>query len=67
MAGFKERNVGTTKEVMGWDHSVKSSTWQIAKLMGVQDDRTFRSKIMFRMPAYNCNFNLKGEKVKAYV
>ena len=64
MAGFKERNGSCTKNIADWDHSVKSSTWQIAKLMGVQDERTYRSKIMFRMPAYNCNFDLKGEKVR---
>lgn len=64
MAGFKERNVGATKEVMGWDHSVKSSTWQIERIMNIPEERTFRAKLMFKMPAYNCNFDLKGEKTK---
>lgn len=67
MAGFKERNVNCTKNIADWDHSVRSSVYQIGKLMSIQDERTYRSKFMYHMPAYNCNFNLKGEKVKAYV
>ena len=67
MAGFKERNSSCTKNIADWDHSIKQSTWQIEKYMTVRSDKTDRARLMFKMPAYNCNFDLKGEKVKAYV
>lgn len=62
MAGFKERNVGSTAVVATWDHSVRICPEKLNELMESDDKRIVKAKETFKSKPYYCKF-MKGEKV----